>query len=405
MQSDGKKGSGKGRPTKKSMPLSQRMARAIVFAIEGKGKPETGQAAARPKYDPPPLPKGRPQRRTAEGGGVSAASRGGVEMPKGSPGRRGQQPKGAPSRQPKRTDGKPIMSTRRQEPPQRQTNRRLTAEEKRFHAARRARAIRAKRRKKRIIRFSAVSAALLIFLILSLTVLFKIENIIVVPAAGIVYDESQIKNACGIEYGVVNLFRCKLSDVEERLEKTLPYIGAAEVRRSFPSSLKVTAEPTVAAAAVDCGNGYLLTDKDGKMLQFTQSQPKAIAVLKSSGEFTIKTGEYIKFSDTSEGQTDDELLLYKEIIGAIKNTKIADITLIDIRDKQSVKLMYQNRLTLYLGTGTMIETKLKTAVKTLSVEDDGSKTKTGSIDLSTIGVAFVNDTERESESASEGQNS
>lgn len=270
--------------------------------------------------------------------------------------------------------------------------------------ARRAQALRMRRRKKRIRNTTAAAAALLIFAILSLTVFFKIDNITVIPNAGIVYDETQIKKTCGIEYGTVNLFRCKLSEVEERLEKGLPYIGSATVSRSFPSSLEVKAEPTVAAAAIDCGTGYLLIDNNGKMLQFTQKQPKSIVILRSSGEFTMKLGDYISFTDTSEGQTDEELLLYKDIIRAMEKTKIPDITLIDIRDRQSIKLMYQNRLTLYIGTETMLETKLATAVKTLKVEDDGSKTKTGTIDLSTIGVAFVNDTEQTTEPQTEVQN-
>ncbi len=258
-----------------------------------------------------------------------------------------------------------------------------------------------KRRRKRIRNLAALAVVCLIFLILSLTVLFRIDNIVVAPSGDLTYDEAQIKTACGIEYGTINLFTCDVGEIEDRLEKSLPYIGQATVTRGFPSSLNVSAKPTVAAAAIDCGTGYLLIDKDGKMLQLTQSQPKAIVVLRCAAEFTVDPGAYIAFADTSEGQTDKVLELYKEIIAAMEKTGIPDITLIDIRDTQSIKLMYQNRLTLFLGTDTMLETKLGTAVKTLSVEDDGSKTKTGTIDLSTIGVAFVNDTEPTTEPVTE----
>lgn len=398
-------GNGNGRrvgQAKRKIPLGQRLARAIVLAVEGKDRKKSGQARPAVKYDPPPLPKGQPQRKGVKKAS-SAAYRGGVEMPKGNPARSGYPKKSAASRQPQRPPQRPPQRQERpvREQPQSRPQRQMSPEEKRRMEARRVHALRIRRRKKRIRNTTAAAVALLIFTILSLTVFFKIDNIIVIPGAGIVYDETQIKKVCGIEYGTVNLFRCRLSEIEERLEKGLPFIGKATVSRSFPSSLKVEAEPTVAAAAIDCGTGYLLIDKNGKMLQLVRQQPKAIVVLRCSGEFTMKLCYYISFADTSEGQTDEELLLYKDIIAAMEETKIPDITLIDIRDRQSVKLMYQNRLTLYLGTDTMLETKLATAYKTLKVEDDGSKTKTGTIDLSTIGVAYVNDTEQTTEPQNE----
>ena len=420
MNGDGKKVGRQNGQAGRNTPLKQLLARAIVTAVEGKSNSGSVQTRPKTKYDPPLPPAGQPSRHGSSNARPSVNHEGGIQMPQGNPVRKSaaqkqtvsrtqQKPRQAQSRPQQKQPGRqptkqPAMRQGQQPvqmPPQRQPRRPLTPEERRRYEARRAQVLRMKRRRKHVRNFSALAVACLVFLILSLTVFFRIDNIIVESGKGLVYDESQIKSACGITYGSVNLFTCDVSEIENKLEKSLPYIGQATVTRSFPSSLKVTASPTVAAAAINCGTNYLLIDKEGKMLQLTQSQPKSIVVLRCSANFTITPGEYIAFADTSEGQTDKVLEFYKEIIAAMKKTKIPDITLIDIRDTQSIKLMYQNRLTLYLGTDTMLETKLSTAVKTLSVEDDGSKTKTGTIDLSTIGVAFVNDTEPTTESTTE----
>jgi len=224
--------------------------------------------------------------------------------------------------------------------------------------------------------------------ILSLTVLFRINHIEVVKYTGTEYTSAQIAAACGIEPGTQNLFTSDPDAVAAKLEELLPYIGEAAVSRKFPSTLEISAEPTAAAAALDCPTGYLLIDKNGKMLEIMGKAPANVTVLKSSNDFEIKIGGYIKFGAATGA---DLLGIYKRIVAAVESAGLKDITLIDIREPREIKLMYQNRLTLYVGSDANIEQKLKTAVKTLKKEDDGSKTKTGTVDLSKVDRAYVID--------------
>ncbi|MBR5620274.1 MAG: FtsQ-type POTRA domain-containing protein [Clostridia bacterium] len=271
----------------------------------------------------------------------------------------------------------------------------MTAEQKR----RRAVYLRRMRLRKRIIRIcAAVILLLIVILILSRTVLFKIQNIEITNPGDADYTASQIVSESGIVYGTQNLFSCDLDKVAKNIEQRLPYIGKAQVERDFPKSLRVTVTPTHASAAIAFGTGYLLIDPQGKMLEKVDTAPEEIPVLRCKTEFELNLGQYIGVSPNGR-KADDQtkaatqmITLYKKIYAAAEQAQIQDITLIDIRDVRAITLMYQNRLTLHLGTQDSLEQKLKTAAKTIAVESDASRTRTGAIDLTSIPYVYSRDT-------------
>ena len=271
----------------------------------------------------------------------------------------------------------------------------MTAEQKR----RRAVYLRRMRLRKRIIRIcAAVILLLIVILILSRTVLFKIQNIEITDPGDADYTASQIVSESGIVYGTQNLFSCDLDKVAKNIEQRLPYIGKAQVERDFPKSLRVTVTPTHASAAIAFGTGYLLIDPQGKMLEKVDTAPEEIPVLRCKTEFELNLGQYIGVSPNGR-KADDQtkaatqmITLYKKIYAAAEQAQIQDITLIDIRDVRAITLMYQNRLTLHLGTQDSLEQKLKTAAKTIAVESDASRTRTGAIDLTSIPYVYSRDT-------------
>ena len=89
------------------------------------------------------------------------------------------------------------------------------------------------------------------------------------------------------------------------------------------------------------------------------------------------------------------------IIRTIGPLDVLDIMLVAIilykmyemlEDTRAITLMYENRLTLHLGTEDRLDDKLGTAVKTISAEADTSNNRTGAIDLTVIPYAFSRDT-------------
>ncbi len=347
-----------GRAPKKKPPLKQRAAAALVRTLEkGEQKKQTKQQDRKPAQKKTPARKPAPSKRPA------------------------------PARRPAQTGNAPAQTVRRRPP--------MTAEQKR----RRAAYLRRLRMRKRAIRIGAAAVALLIvLLILSRTVLFKINNIEITNPEDADYTASQIVTESGIVYGTQNLFSCDIDKVAKNIETRLPYIGKAQVERDFPSSLRVTVTPTKASAAIAFGTGYLLIDAEGKMLEKVETAPENIAVLRCKTEFELNLGQYIGVSPNGKKPDDatkaaaEMISLYKKVNAAAQQAQIQEITLIDIRDARAITLMYQNRLTLHLGTQDSLEQKLKTAAKTIAAESDASRTRTGAIDLTSIPYVFSRDT-------------
>lgn len=347
-----------GRAPKKKPPLKQRAAAALVRTLEkGEQKKQTKQQDRKPVQKKTPARKPAPSKRPA------------------------------PARRPAQTGNASAQTVRRRPP--------MTAEQKR----RRAAYLRRLRMRKRAIRIGAAAVALLIvLLILSRTVLFKINNIEITNPEDADYTASQIVTESGIVYGTQNLFSCDIDKVAKNIETRLPYIGKAQVERDFPSSLRVTVTPTKASAAIAFGTGYLLIDAEGKMLEKVETAPENIAVLRCKTEFELNLGQYIGVSpngkkpDAATKAAAEMISLYKKVNAAAQQAQIQEITLIDIRDARAITLMYQNRLTLHLGTQDSLEQKLKTAAKTIAAESDASRTRTGAIDLTSIPYVFSRDT-------------
>ena len=350
-------------PNKRKIPLSKRAAITLVRALENQEKKK--QAKARRKA---------------------------AQRPKNTPNQNR-----APAQTAQRKSSLQQTAQRRPSPQQSAQRRRppMTAEQKR----RRAIYLRRKRLRRRAIQIGAAAALfLIVLLILSRTVLFKIQNIEITNPEDADYTASQIVTESGIVYGTQNLFSCNLDKVAKNIEQRLPYIGSAKVERDFPKSLRVTITPTHASAAVAYGTGYLLIDAEGKMLEKAETAPDDIPVLRCKTEFELNLGQYIGVSPNGR-KADDQtkaaaqmISLYKKINAAAQAAQIQDITLIDIRDARAITLMYQNRLTLHVGTQDSLEQKLKTAAKTIAAESDASRTRTGAIDLTNIPYVFSRDT-------------
>ncbi|MBQ7548001.1 MAG: FtsQ-type POTRA domain-containing protein [Clostridia bacterium] len=357
---------------RKKPPLMQRAAHSIVQKIDQneKNKQQKAREKAAAQRQPRPAQQGPAQQRPAQ--------------------QRSTQQRPAqdrPVRQRPATSGARPEGNRQRKP--------LTPEQR----ARRAAYMRRIKKRRRIIRIAiAVIAALLVMLILSRTVLFKIQSIEVTNPKDANYTVEQIVTASGVTFGAQNLFTCDLKKTGKNIEQYLPYIGSAQVERDFPNALQVTVKPTKASAAIALGAGYLLIDKDGKMLENTETAPEIIPVLRCKTEFVQTLGQYIGVP-ASGRKADDEtkkaaqmIALYKKVYAALNEAKITDVTLIDIRDTRAITLMYQNRLTLHLGSEDLLEQKLKTAAKTIAAESDASRTRTGAIDLTNVPYAYARDT-------------
>ncbi len=122
---------------------------------------------------------------------------------------------------------------------------------------------RQQRRKRRFTTCMLALAAIVIGVVLSLTVFFKISTIEVTGTSQ--YSKETILNVCGVDTGD-NLFLVKKARVADKIGRALPFTGEITVKRSFPNKIVIQVTDSVPSAAVAYEDGYALLNQDQKVL-------------------------------------------------------------------------------------------------------------------------------------------
>jgi len=240
------------------------------------------------------------------------------------------------------------------------------------------------RRKRFVIfSFSFVVIALVTGVVYGFFTVFKITNYIVTGSK--TYSAVQVYKSSGLKLGK-NLFLVKIGSAEVQLESKLPYIGNVQIRRELPGTLKYVITETNAAAVLEYENGFLLLNSDGKILeQKAGKSTETLPLLKCPEPGNIEVGRTIEFTGADTGQTSSDILaIYKDLLAAIKASKINEITVIDMSEPTDVRLFYQNRLTLHIGTPTNLESKLALAADVINKENINYPNEKGEIDLTIL---------------------
>ncbi len=209
------------------------------------------------------------------------------------------------------------------------------------------------------------------FCILSLTVLFKIEKIVVDSDAP--YVEADILDNMGIKKGD-NLLRASESVAMENLFQKFPYIADIKFKRHLPDELviKVTREiPKVSSESE--GRTVILSEK-GKVLEILASENnKGLPRVCGLNTDQLKLSDYIKEEEK------EKLNIVLSLQSSLENEGIrADI--IDIRDLSSIRLLYDKRVDIHFG-GTF-EHDYKAAFVRTAAETSINEDFVGILDVS-----------------------
>ncbi len=240
--------------------------------------------------------------------------------------------------------------------------------------------------------FISILIVLITVLVLSLTVFFHIDTITVKGTSR--YENEQIIKVSGIEKGD-NLFLSHAEKAQEKITEQLPYISKAVVSRQLPSTIVIEITGTSARFCYKTSGGYALTDTDSKVLEVVNADalPQGIAVIKSNTAFVAAVGQHISINNDNKDEQvvkdEKELELLKSVLKAIKESKIQDITEIDITSPSDIYLVYQSRFRLNLGNSSDLTYKLKSAVEIIAKEDAINPTTSGEINLNKPGNAYV----------------
>lgn len=207
-----------------------------------------------------------------------------------------------------------------------------------------------KRRKRQLITTFIVSLIMIVavLLVLSLTVFFKIENIVIKGSA--IYDSETLQKASGIELGD-NLWTVSKAEVLQNLRSRLPYIETVQFQRELPSKLIVKVSDAEEFICYEEQDGFFIVSKSGWVLKKATEQPENLVLIKGA-DAECKEGSAIVFKKESQNE------LVNKLAELCSENNVA-VSQIDVSDSVSLELMIEDRISVKLGTVNFAEEKVK----------------------------------------------
>lgn len=255
--------------------------------------------------------------------------------------------------------------------------------------------------------------------VLSLTVLFKVETFRIenmdesTPANTGIYTEDAILGALGVPVGE-NMFQFSAAQKEKSMVVSLPYLERVEIRRRLPSTLVIRVEPAVETWCAQSDSGWLTLSDGLKIMAIGETQPKGLPALlgldieapvagyylklatpnatatpapAASGVSSSQTSSTASTSSSSTGEENghDPLEDVNRLLELLWTYELKDdCTSIQFGEANELYFIYQNRAKVRLGTFNNLDYKLKFAAYLLHNEDGKGigDTEQGTLDVS-----------------------
>ena len=249
---------------------------------------------------------------------------------------------------------------------------------------------------------------------LTMTLLFKVNTIQVQTADGTVvqevggYTSEQILQALGIHTDD-NIFSVDTAGKEALLERQFPLLESIKVERSYPSTVIVRVSEAVPTYVVQTSSGWLTVSDTYKILACDAAQPTGLKMLYGGEVRTTTPGEQLWFgtedtassaaaSDSEAASAQQEAQAEQEARMEAMRTLLSkleeyglldDVTRIEFADVEETAFLYQNRVSVLLGTLNDLDYKLDRARYVLHNEDGKgcAPTDTGKLDFSHISAS------------------
>ena len=219
---------------------------------------------------------------------------------------------------------------------------------------------------------ATIIVLLAICIVLSLTVFFKIDEIIVTGETR--YDKSKIISASLINKGD-NLLLCNTSDGTENIIRKFPYIENVEIKKQLFNKINIQITEAEPSSVVESDGKYIVLSKSGKIIEINDKNTyENIPLIMGAKLNNVKLCSDISYEDENLKKNLDS------IIEMISKYSVRNVQVIDLTNTSSIMLIRKNGFKIRIGNFENIEYKIKTAASILSnnVRDDAK----GTLDVS-----------------------
>lgn len=303
----------------------------------------------------------------------------------GSSGRPPVRPQGGRPSGPSRGQGAP-----RRPQPSRQVPR--SAEISRVHSGRRRR-----RRHNYILYYIALAILLVtVGVTLSLNLFFKVKNIEVSGTS--LYTHEQVLEALDAKQGD-NLLRLKTKRLEQAVYERLVQAEKVDIRRRFPNTLSVdVTDAVVTEQIVSRGYSYQISS-GGRVVSVLPDAVPNVRIVLGPEMQSLEPGDLLnelvsldeKAAASKDKKDEEEYTNTRrlEVLAAMRNeidrAGLMDISMVDVSDSVGLKMLYQNRFEIRLGTSSELQDKLAMFASVLD---------RGSLGLEEMGILDISDPDR-----------
>ena len=268
-------------------------------------------------------------------------------------------------------------------------------------------ALKRRRMLRRLMAFVTLLAVIAAGVYLTMTMLFKIGTIQVQTEDGTVvqeaggYSSSEIIQALGVA-PEENIFSFDPGEKEAALERQFPLLESIRVVRDYPNTVVVQVTEAVPAYAMQTQSGWLTLSDQFKILACGSAQPEGLKTLYGGEAKTTAPGEQLSFaaedaadstaaSDSAAASSPEEADKKIETLTALQAKLkeyelLDDVTRMEFADTDQVAFLYQDRVSVLLGTLNDLDYKLDRARYVL-INADGkgcAPTDTGRLDFSHV---------------------
>lgn len=241
------------------------------------------------------------------------------------------------------------------------------------------RAAETKKRKKRSL-FRKIMAwfAVVVFIIalgaiLSLTVFFHIQDVTV--SGNKRYKTEEILAQCTIDKGE-NLFMVDTKSSEEQLEKSLPYIYNAEIKRKLPYTIEIgITEAKPAYSIKNKDKTYILLDDSFKVLELNAKKQKGIKISRASVKSAV-AGNKIIFNNKDIGNC------LIQLSKTVKENNFKEITSIYSNNISDNYVVYDGRIRFKLGNCDDLQSKIYKGLAACEQLNESSPNVKGTMTIS-----------------------
>ena len=268
-------------------------------------------------------------------------------------------------------------------------------------------ALKRRRMMRRLMAFVTLLAVIAAGVYLTMTMLFKIGTIQVQTEDGTVvqeaggYSSSEIIQALGVA-PEENIFSFDPGEKEAALERQFPLLESIRVVRDYPNTVVVQVTEAVPAYAMQTQSGWLTLSDQFKILACGSAQPEGLKTLYGGEAKTTAPGEQLSFaaedaadstaaSDSAAASSPEEADKKMETLTALQAKLeeyelLDDVTRMEFADTDQVAFLYQDRVSVLLGTLNDLDYKLDRARYVLTNADGKgcAPTDTGRLDFSHV---------------------